>query len=85
MYNELMKLPGDVNTVELDELNRACQRRASGTALERTYIGTPYSFVPLHLGDAYMPTANILAAGSPKVWIFLPKKSLDLVLKIVSG
>jgi hypothetical protein len=85
MYEELHREPVDDDAPDLHKIFNQVKTQATGTASEWAYIGTPYTFFPLHLEDAYMPSANIMVAGSPKIWIFLPKESLEQVLNVLSS
>jgi hypothetical protein len=85
MYDSLVDSDEDPDTINFDSLYETWQEQASGTVSEWAYAGTSFTFFPLHLEDAYMPSANILAAGDSKVWIFLPQDSLSKALDILSG
>jgi hypothetical protein len=48
----------------------------SGIVSEWSYAGTPFSFFPLHLEDSKMPSANLVVAGKPKIWLFITEPNL---------
>jgi hypothetical protein len=56
----------------------------SGTVSPWSYFGNSNTFFPIHVEDAMIASANVLVAGSPKIWITIPFPHLDRLLQVLS-
>jgi JmjC domain, hydroxylase len=87
MYSNMTKdaayisIPPDQQYAELLE---SIKENSSGTLTPWAYFGNSGTYFPLHMEDAMIASANVLVAGSPKVWITIPFPHVEKLLQVLS-
>ncbi len=76
---------GELLKAELHEIYDSHLNLGSGTISSWAYGGNHHSVFPLHHEDAWMPSANVLVAGDPKVWIFIHDHDMQRVFRLVES
>lgn len=87
MYSELMRDAASTSlptAEEYAEMQNSLSNVSSGTISPWAYFGNSATFFPLHMEDSMIGSANVLVAGSPKVWITIPFPHVDKLLQILS-
>jgi hypothetical protein len=87
MYSEIMR-DNTTTTYHTDKaydaLFNTVTHDSPGTLTPWAYFGNSGTYFPLHIEDGMMASANILVAGSPKMWITVPFPYLSALLQMLS-